>query len=100
MVSSQKGSVGQGQQLPQGACHIHMHVKQRPWLRLEQGSQWPAPASALRSLVLGTRWKTTTLGHSGGTVGEKDSSALVGVEWAENEKEVSNSMEGTEGSPE
>lgn len=37
-----------------------------------------------------------TLGHSGGTVGEKDSSSPVGVEWAENEKEVSNSTEGTE----
>lgn len=96
VVSSRKGSVGQGQQLPQGACHIQMHVKQRAWLRLEQGSQWPAPASAPRSLVLGTPWKTPTLGHSGGTVGEKDSSSPVGVEWAENEKEVSNSTEGTE----
>lgn len=31
--------------------------------------------------------------------GEKDSSSPVRVEWAENEKEVSNSTEGTEVSP-
>lgn len=55
-MSSLLGSVGQGQELPRGACHTQMHVKQMPWLRLEQGSWHPAPPPTLKSLFLGTPW--------------------------------------------
>lgn len=94
---SWKGSVGQGQELPKGACHIQMHVKQMPWLRLEQGSQCPAPASALRSLVLGTPWKNHHLRPQWWKGrGEGHLISCQGWSGAENKKEVSNSTEGTE----
>lgn len=92
-VLSLKGSVGQGQELPRGACHTHRHID-----ALEQaGAGVPAscPSTRPQIPVLGTprndhnprpqRWK----GREGHLI------SCQGWSGAGNEKEVSNSTKGT-----